>query len=732
MLAVPTIHPAYLIRSADGTAGSAKFEDTCIADLARAVEYTKRKPVWDESIIWRRDGHGRLVNLFPTLDECVEYFKRNYQKLNAVDIETTGEQPLDCQILCVGFASETGDAICVPILQPGGADYWSEDDKQTIWRMMGYFLASRSTPKVFQNGSFDTIVLGSWGLPVDGWDHDTMAAHHVLDGELPHSLAYIGSRYTEVPYYKDEVKGDVRWIDKDAETLRSYNIRDVLATVRAIGPLEAELKRWELWSLYQDELKITKIFVKATLRGILIDPESRESEALACPIDWKKIKKAHEAGKKYETAPEPYGLTPRLVEKRDRCLAELRRLAGHESFNPASVSRQLKWFLFDHLKFPVVKKTKKGAPSTDKEAMILLALHTKPGTDQEKALKTLIEWRQAEKLLGTSIRGMPPHRVTGRIHASWKLLPVTGRLSSSPNMQNWNSKVKRMMRAPEGSKYVAIDLSQAELRGISYFADDIEVLKMYERNINIHTVNATLIFRIRNPQEGDYTNQATEDYLTEAVPRLLRDPKTHQPLQYADFPVMPDKLWKRTRRLAKSFRFGWQYGAIAETIYTVLRSERDPDTNEPIFPDLDLATVELAKIQTEQLSKAIPLYWARMNEHVEKLGHFRTPLSGRIRWFRAGKKSNEIVNFPIQSLVADWMNKCIIDIDRRLEEETGGAAVIVLQVHDSLVVECPDEWVHVVETILVQELSKTFKLRHYENATLPPDNTTVGIWLDEV
>lgn len=728
MLALPSFHPAYLLRSADGAQGQARFESTVIGDLKRALALTKRKPDWNEEIIWKRDEQGRLVNLFPTLTECIAYFQRNYQSLNACDIETTGEEPLDCQILCVGFASALGDAICIPILQPGGASYWEPEEKKILDRMLAYFLQAKNTPKVFQNGSFDTIVLGAHGYYVDGWFDDTMAAHHVLEGELPHSLAFIGSVFSEVPYYKDEVKGDDKWINKDAETLRSYNIRDCLTTLRALPPLIADLKKHQLYDLYLEELAVTKVMVKATLRGVFVDLEARDSENPVCVVDWKKLKKARAAGTPLPEDPgQPYGIGPQMVLIRDAALGKLRALAGHPEFNPGSPV-QLKWLLFEHLKFPVVKQTKKGAPSTDKEAMILLALHIQE-KEQEAALDALIKWRRASKVLSTWIRGFHPNRFTGRIHAMWKLLTVTGRLASSPNMQNLNSRIKRMFRAGPGLKFVAIDLSQAELRGMSYFAHDDEVLKMYEQNMNIHTINTTLLFGVRNP--GVDSNPATEGYLVDIVPKFLKT-KDGKPQNYLDLPQPPEKKWSRMRRLAKNFRFGWQYKAIAETIYKVLRSDRDPDTDKPVFPDLTLGEVEACKLKTEQMSSAVVRYWQTVEDHVNQIGYYRTPLSGRIRWYRAGPKANEIVNFPIQATIADWMNKCLLRIAARLEAETNDEAQIIMQVHDSLIVETPDKWIPAVQSILTEELSRTFKLHEYENATFPPDKPTVGIWLDEV
>ncbi len=718
MIAVPTLHPAFLLRSSEGSHGEARFRDTVVADLRKALQLRFRKPNWDESVIWERGDEGRLVNLFPSVDDVYSFCQQSEGTTIAVDVETTGEQSLDCQLICVGMASDNGRAICVPLLKQHGAPYWTGGEEWRVRELLGALLAHGPTHKVMHNGAFDSIVCWSHGLPIYGWTDDTMLAHHVVDGELPHGLAYVSSRYLELPYWKDDVKGDLRWLELPDETLRAYNLRDNLTTLRLLPILLAEVRKWQLERLYRQELELAQEMAGATIRGVEVDFERRDDPT----IDTREL---NEKGKPNRDRGYPLGLGPKLKVREQEALTELRRIAQNPTFNPAS-PMQLRPMIFERLGFPIVKRTRKGAPSTDKEAMVLLGLHAE-SEDQIGFLRNLVKWKKNNKMRTTWVEGLPILS-DGRFHPTWKLLTVSGRMASSPNAQNWNATIQKIFKAGEGQKFVSVDLSQAELRGMAYYSGDPDLILAYEKGFNVHTINATLLFRVRNP--GVDSNPQTEEYLTEAVPRILGVP-------YDSLPAAQEKQWKRIRRMAKNFVFGDNYGAIAETIYNILRSERDSETDEQLFPDLTLGETEALKIQWESIHPDIPRYWDTIHNHVTKQGYFREPLSGRIRFYRAGFKKNEIVNFPIQSLVASWMNENLLLIAKAVRELTEGLGGIVLQVHDSIVLEVPIRFVNECKKILVQTLSRPFDLitpigRSYKDAVLPADAPKEGFYLDEV
>jgi DNA polymerase I-like protein with 3'-5' exonuclease and polymerase domains len=657
MIVVPTLHPAFLLRTSnDDSKGEARFTHIVKQDVARAVALITRKPAWDESVIWSNRTKEGPLPLFPTLPLVRAFVKEaiDTQRIVWIDVEATGESPMECTLLCVGMGFTRDDGsesvVCVPFLRQGGLPYWSVEGLEECRGLIAKLVEHCETG--YQNGAYDTIVLWRHGMAVWKWTEDTMAAHH---------------------------------------------LRDVLCTMRSFPPLRREVAGLKLDALYRQEVRLAQIMSAGTVRGIMVDEERRKA------------------------------LGEKLTIQREDALAIIRRIAQNPAFNPASII-QLRALLFDTLKFPIVSRTAKGAPSTDKKAMVLLAASADTD-DQRDVLSALMKWRRTSKLISTYVEGLPILS-DGRLHATWKCLTVTGRFATTPNAQNWPPSVKKLFRAAPGYRLVSVDLSQAELRVIAYFSQDPELLLAYREGLNVHTMNTSLSFHVRTP--GLDTNEATEAYLTKAVPQYLHVP-------YDSLPVAPKAQWKMMRRLAKNLAFGDNYGATAETLFEFIRAQRDPETDQPYFPDLTLADVEAWKATWEtKLHPSIPRWWQKITNGVNTARKYQDPYSGRTRWFRAGFKRNEILNTPVQGLVASYMNDRTLEIANRLAIESPGSALI-LQVHDMVCVEAPEADVPIVRKILQEVFARSFKLRapylggpEYDDAILPADEATDGVYLDEV
>lgn len=721
MLLVPTLHPALLLKNGDDD-GQAKFERTVVGDLAKGLRLTRRSPTWNEAIIFERDGAGRLWRCFPNPQEVHWFFDRFYRACAqhpealaagtlslTLDVETTKDAPLLSQLICVGlgFRSPMDEQVLnVPILSCGGARYWTETDERHVRAMLAQVMADPRVPKCCHNKGFDTAVMWANNLAVHGHVWDTMAAHHVLDGELPHNLGYVGSIYTDGRYWKDDSKGDGGFLAIPDETLRLYNLRDILVTQRVQESLHGELQKHRFWNLYLEQLRGIDVMMRASIRGLLIDERKRTSR---------------------EQTPEGkfVGLQPALEKQRDDAVAMLRQVAGSDAFDPAKPAHVSHLF-FQTLGFPVVLTSPKtGKPKVDKEAMMLLEM-VATTREQKTALRGVIEFRQAEKFLGTFIHGLGKfvHPGTWRFHTQWKLLAVSGRWTSSPNCQNWNKKVKAMFRSPPGWKLVGVDLSQAELRFMAYLANDAALLTMYAQNINVHTVNTCLLFKMKCPNPKDM-NPVTEAFVRSEMKRI-------HGLDYDTCTEPPLSSWKTIRTLGKSYVFAANYGAEAETIHKTMRSKRDPDSNKLLFPTLLLSEIQaLAHMWTKILHPEIPRFWDDVQLSTRKAGGYFCPVSGRVRWFRGGFKRNEMLNIGLQMGVASWMNKCMVEIQDVYDRETSGAAQVVQQVHDALNVECPEPYAKRAGEVMNEVLNRHFPLLGH-NAQLPADPALVGDYLDEV
>lgn len=721
MLVVPTISPVLLSKAGEED-GFSKYEHVVVADMRKALRLTRYRPTWDESIIHETDGAGRAWRIFPTVEE-VEWFLTRFMQACArhpthaangdlslcIDVETTKDSPMLSQLICIGLGFKAPDeeqVINVPILNCGGSSYWTERDEQQIRLMLSAVFAHVGVHTLFHNKGFDKAVLWAQGLPVHGWSWCTMNAHHILDGEMPHNLGFVASLRTDGRYWKDDSKGDGGFLGIPDSVLRLYNLRDILSTMRIAPGLHVDLVRSKQWDLYVEQLQAVEVMTRGSIRGMLVDEERRSSP------------ERDDKGKFI-------GLRPALEAQRDESIRVLRELTNNSAFEPAKPSH-IQQLLFQRLGFPVVAVSEKtGAPKVDKESLMLLELLANTA-DQRTGLRAIIQFRQAEKFIGTFITGIGKfiHPATWRFHTQWKLLAVSGRFTSSPNAQNWNKMVKRMFRAAHGYKFVGVDLSQAELRYIAVLARDAALLQMYRDGINVHTVNACLLFKIQCPEPKDI-NAQTQAFIEAEMRRIYG-------LEYSSLPMLGIDQWKPIRTLAKNFVFGSNYGAEAETVYKLLRSKRDTESNKLLFPQLRLSEIQALRVMwIKRLHPEIPIWWDAVQLQIRKAGGYFCPISNRSRLFRGGFKRTEMLNIPIQMGVASWMNRCMVKIQQQFDNETGGAAQIIQQVHDALNSEVPDEYAKRAGEIKLSILNEQFQLNGLVTG-LPADQADINDYLDKV
>ncbi len=333
---------------------------------------------------------------------------------------------------------------------------------------------------------------------------------------------------------------------------------------------------------------------------------------------------------------------------------ELWKLAGRE-FNINSPV-QLAEVLFVDLRLPTkgIKKTQRGYSTGVKELEKLMGQH--------EIVPKIKEYREATKLLTTYIVPMADLAdAEGRIHTTFtQNVTATGRLSSKePNLQNIPVRTEEGKRirtgfvAPKGRKLVSADYSQFELRLAAVLAGDQKLIADFNAGIDIHTKTAAEAFGV--PFE---------------------------------------KVTKEQRRAAKVINFGILYGMSVNGLATA------------------------AKMSFFEAKQFIENYFklrAPIKEYLEKIlkqareeGYVETYF-GRRRPCPDVKSTNFVIrqaaeraamNMPIQGTEADLMKRAMIAVDRKLPE----GAELVMQVHDSLIVECDAALAPKVAEILRQEM----------------------------
>ncbi|MBR2832283.1 MAG: DNA polymerase I [Oscillospiraceae bacterium] len=353
-----------------------------------------------------------------------------------------------------------------------------------------------------------------------------------------------------------------------------------------------------------------------------------------------------------------------LKEGIDRLEAEIYDLCGGE-FNISS-PKQLGEVLFEKLLLPAPKKTKTGYSTNIDVLEKLLPRHP--------VIAKIIEYRKLTKLRSTYTDGLQKEIADdGRIHTCFQMtVTATGRLSSTePNLQNipvrtpLGGEIRKMFTAEEGKVLVDADYSQIELRLLAHISGDETMRSAFLSGEDIHAVTASQVFGV--------------------------------PLE---------EVTGVQRSRAKAVNFGIVYGISAFSL----------------SQDIGVSVAEAKRYMDSYLEKyaGIRRYMAEIVERARTDGYVTTQF-GRRRYLPELRSSNRNVrqfgervalNAPIQGTAADIMKLAMVHAAERIERE-GLASRIILQVHDELIAECPEEEADQVARILTEEME------HAADLTVP-------------
>jgi DNA polymerase-1 len=338
--------------------------------------------------------------------------------------------------------------------------------------------------------------------------------------------------------------------------------------------------------------------------------------------------------------------------------------AAGRAFNIAS-TRELAQVLFTELALPVLKRLKTG-PSTDQDVLEKLA-------EQHELPRLVLEHRALSKLKGTYVDALPQliDPADGRIHTTFHQAgAATGRLSSSdPNLQNipvrtdLSRRIRAAFVAPAGSRLLSADYSQIELRILAHYSDDPALLEAFRGREDVHTRTAA-----------------------------------------ETFGVPPAAVTSDMRRIAKVLNFGIAYGLSAFGL-----SQR-----------LDLPATEAQAIIDRYFDRyaGVRRYVEKAVEDARTSGESRT-LFGRVRAMPEIAARNPAlrnaaertaINTPIQGTAADIVKIAMVRVHDALGRERRRARLL-LQVHDELVLEVPEDELAPVEAIVRREMSGAAQLK---------------------
>jgi len=536
----------------------------------------------------------------------------------ALDTETTSLVSRHAELVGISLAPAEGKACYVPVAHLTGEQL----DITVVLNQVSKLLADPTLTMIGHNLKYDLTVLETVGLIPRCVLADTMLMSYVLDAAGGrHDMDSLAKRLLGIDTisYEDVCGKGAKQIGFAAvplEQASEYAAEDADITLRLFNQFSRRLAdEPSLQSIYQDlELPVMLVLREMENHGALLDSAILRSQSKS--------------------------LGTRLEELE----SQAQTLAGRP-FNLAS-PKQLQEILFDELKLPVLKKTPKGAPSTNEEVLQELAL-------DYPLPKLLIEHRSLSKLKGTYTDKLPDDcdPADGRVHTSFhQAVTSTGRLSSSdPNLQNIpirteeGRRIRKAFVAPNGWSVMAADYSQIELRIMAHLSGDQSLVDAFSRGDDIHRATAAEVFDLE--------------------PMFVTDEQ---------------------RRRAKAINFGLIYGMSAFGLARQLGIER----------------AEAAAYIDRYFERypGVRHYMDSTRAMAHEKGYVETVFGRRLTLpdIRARQvpirqaAERAAINAPMQGTAADIIKRAMLRVQKALATTNLGCNLL-LQVHDELVFEVRDQ-----------------------------------------
>tara|TARA_B110000467_G_scaffold114839_1_gene105375 strand:- start:57 stop:1472 length:1416 start_codon:yes stop_codon:yes gene_type:complete len=449
------------------------------------------------------------------------------------------------------------------------------------------------------------------------------------------ALHYLGHKTIHYADVAGSGKKQLTFNQVNIDEAMPYACEDVIVANELNNVLDSKLQDYpKLMLLYKSvEIPLIKIMLKLERNGAFVDETSLFNQQIEVKAEMMKIQ------------------------------AEAFEVAGDE-FNLES-PKQIQQILFSEEGFGLEpkKKTAKGQPSTNEEALKLL---------DHPLVDLIMSYRTLTKLNSTYLEALPKqiNRKTGRLHTSYhQAVTATGRLSSSkPNFQNIpirterGAQIRSAFIANKNNVILAADYSQIELRIMAHISQDKNLIEAFNNNIDVHSATASQVF------DTELSN-----------------------------------VTKDQRRKAKAINFGLIYGMSAFGL----------------AKQIDVSRTE-AKQYIDGYFENYPGVLRFMDETKERAkeqGFVETILGRRLYLPQINSKNKMLqqhalrtaINAPMQGSSADIIKKAMLDIQSWIDRENNGVKMI-MQVHDELVFELQADKAKEYGEVVRSMMSDTLKL----------------------
>ena len=540
----------------------------------------------------------------------------------ALDTETTGVDPMACELVGISLAAEPKTGYYIPVGHTGGEP---QLEPELIREKLGPILADEQIAKAGHNIKYDMIVLQRRGMPVRGIKFDSMIAGWILDPESrqlglkPMAGALLGIHMTEIETLIGKGKQQITMDKVPVKDAAPYAAADAEVVLQLMPILRERMQQEQTEHIFDElEIPLIPVLAEMEMRGILLDREFLEK------------------------------MSEELAERLAGLEEQICREVGYP-FNINS-TQQLSAALFNTLGLVpprTAKKTAAGSYSTAADVLEEMR-------GEHPVIDMILEYREVGKLKSTYTDTLPQSidPTTGRVHTSFNQTgTVTGRLASaSPNLQNiptrtdLGKKIRTAFTAAPGYSLLSVDYSQIELRIVAHMSGDESMTAAFTAGQDIHAATAAAIYRC---------------------------------------PI--EEVTKEQRRHAKAINFGLIYGMSS---FGLSKSTGLTPAEAAAF----------VKAYFEQFPK-VKAFLDDLRVTAAQQGWVQT-LAGRKRYFPnlkremnynlRNREEREAINAPVQGTSADILKAAMIRLPGELQKHSLHASIL-LQVHDELMLEVPDD-----------------------------------------
>ena len=633
------------------------FENNQVIEVLKDLELmslvNRIPPKYDSEInvnvIPRIKGEYRCANSESMINLMIQLIKK--EGAFSFDTETSSLSPFESELVGISISTQPGTGWYIPIAHEEG-----ENISESALQSVKDIFKDPFIEKIAHNANFDISVLVNNNFEINNLNFDTMIAANLLSkrstGLKKLCLDIIQEEMTPIEDLIGKGKDQISFKNVSIEKAVDYSCADADVTLRLKNIFEKDLDKSGLMKVMNEiEIPLATVLVDMQKNGVFVNKE---------PL---------------------HNFSKELNEEIKDLEKKAKEIIGTDEINLGS-TQQLAEVLTKEMKVPEkgwLRKTKKtGKHSTDESNLREILTKLKepenkdlvhPGT--EDLVNIILKLREQSKLKNTYTDPIPNmvNNNTGKLHAYFNQAgTATGRLSSSePNLQNIpvktenRNQIRKAFEAQEGYVLMSADYSQIELRILAHISEEPSLLKAFINNEDIHDATAKTIYQTEN-------------------------------------------VSKEQRRVAKILNFGVIYGLSPDGVSRQTDLTRIQGKE---FIDLYFSKYPEIKRYIDEVIQS-----AKKNKFVETLTRRRRliPEINSNNWRDRASAERMAINMPIQGSAADVIKIAMINISKIIKEKNI-ASKMIIQVHDELIFEVPQEEILIMENLLNEIMPQALYLK---------------------